>query len=230
MKQFFLTALLATASLAANAQSIAAGTIALGGGVGYSSFTTKDGGNIGITATTAETKQSRFTLTPSVGYFVADNLAVGLNLGYTASRYTVNFTPARAVVRADLDPSTELSIGLYAQYYKMLTEQFGVLGTLGGGYQNTRDYKYADNSSSSLVAETKGSGYYAGLIPGVIFFPIPKLGISASVGSLRYSHISRDFPTNNGTKPDNYESTASTLGLGFGLDQLQFGGTYYFGR
>ncbi|MDO7850958.1 hypothetical protein [Hymenobacter convexus] len=228
MKKTLLFALLAASTQLGHAQSIAAGTVSLGGSVGYNRSTNKTSSNQGSTTYTQETTTSQFSFTPSVGYFVKDNLAIGINAGYSAYRkpYT-SYTPAPAVVRAELDPTTTLRLGAYVQYYKMLTEQFGVLGTLSGGYQSSRDSQY----NGSAIQEFKGSGYYAELTPGIIFFPIPKLGISASIGSLAYNRMSYDYPTSpNNPAPAGYENTSSTFGARFGLDQLQFGGTYYFGR
>ena len=234
MKQpLLLLALLGGTATAAQAQSaIAAGTISLGGSIGYSSSSTKESSSAGGTSFTDEGKRSQFNLAPTVGYFFADNLAIGLSFSYQAysnggSTYR---TSSPGTNRAELDPATIIRVGPYVQYYKMLSDQFGVLGTLSGGYQSSKDSRYSGNSSSAVVQELKASGLYAGLTPGVIFFPIPKFGISAAVGGLGYSRLNYDYPTNSGTKPDSYEATESNFGLNFGIDQLQFGGTYYFGR
>ena len=63
---------------------------------------------------------------------------------------------------------------------------------------------------------------YAALTPGIIYFPIPKLGISATVGSVGYSRL-KETPTAS-------EPVTTTFDASFGLSQLQFGGTWYFGR
>jgi hypothetical protein len=228
MKKILLLALLVGSTQVGRAQSIAAGTISLGGSVGYSRTTNENTYTQGSTTYTQETNSSQFSFTPSVGFFVKDNLAVGINAGYSAYRKPyVNYTPAPAVVRAELDPTTTLRLGAYVQYYKMLTEQFGIVGTLSGGYQSSRDSQY----NSNVILEYKGSGYYAELTPSIIFFPIPKLGISASIGSLAYNRLNYDYPSSaNNPAPNGYENTTSTFGARFGLDQLQFGGNYYFGR
>ena len=232
MKKTLFSALLATVAHLAQGQSIPAGTVSLGGNIGYARYTSTNSFNsLNGTTNTAETTSSQFTFSPAVGFFVADNLALGLNLGYTSTRkgYTT-LTPTPGVTRTELDPTTTLRLGVYGQYYKMLTEQFGVLGTLGAGYQNLRDYNYSSNSGNSVIQEFKGSGYYADLTPGIIFFPIPKLGLSASIGSLAFNRISFDYPTNAGAAPSGYENKASSFVANFGLSQLLFGGTYYFGR
>ena len=231
MKKFILPALMAVSVQSIQAQSIAAGTVSLGGSIGYSRTTDKESSKVGTITTSSETKRSEFRFSPAVGYFVADNLAIGLEFGYAAYRQPYSsFTPAPAGVRAELDPTTTLRVGPYVQYYKMLSEQFGVLGTLGGGYQSFRGFDYSRGGGNPLVVEQKASGLYAALTPGVIFFPVPKFGISASVGSLGYSRLNYDYPTNSGNKPDGYEESSSSVGASFGLAQLQFGGTFYLGR
>ena len=232
MKKSLLFALLAASTQLAQAQSIPAGTVSLGGNIGYSRNSSKASSTspTGTTYTT-ESSTSQFNLAPLVGYFVADNLAIGLTFSYLAYSKPYNtYTPAPSTVRAQLDPTTTLRIGAYAQYYKMLSEQFGFLGTLGGGFQTVRDYGYTSNSSNALISESKASGYYAGLTPGIVFFPIPKLGLTASIGSLSFDHLNYDYPTNQGNTPNGYEYYTNSFGANFGLSQLQFGGTWYFGR
>ena len=236
-KSILLLALLGGTATAAQAQSaIAAGTISLGGNIGYSRTTDNDASSVTVgtttTTTSSETKSSTFYLAPSVGYFVADNLAVGLRFSYSARSnagkgYTT-YTPAPTVVAAELDPETTTRFGIFGQYYKMITDQFGVVGTLDLGYQSFRDSNAG--GIGGTVSELKASGYYVGLTPSIIYFPIPKLGISASVGTLGYDRLSYDFPTNKGPQPSGYENKTSNIAANFGLSQLQFGGTYYFGR
>ncbi|MGY3088386.1 hypothetical protein ACVWYF_001419 [Hymenobacter sp. UYAg731] len=218
-KNFVLLALLGGITTAAHAQTaIPAGTVSLGGNVGYSRRTT----NAQVTGTnlSSEYVASQFQIAPSLGYFVADNLAIGLSLGYSATKntYTSNFANSLS----DLDPSTTFRGGAYVQYYKMLTDQFGLVGTLGGGYQYNRNIIVYGPAGNMGSVETKQKGYYANLTPGIIYFPIPKLGISATVGSLAYSRL-KETPTSG-------EPVSTEFSAGFGLSQLQFGGTYYFGR
>lgn len=232
MKKTLIFAILATAANWAQAQSIPAGTVSLGGNVGYSRSTSNNSSqsSTGISYSN-KTTSSQFSFSPSAGYFVVDNLAIGINLGYNAYRddYTM-YSPSPGFALKELDPRTRLQIGAFAQYYKMLTEQFGFTGTLGAGYQN-QQFQNFGGSNNQTVLTFKGDGYYAALTPGIVFFPVPKLGLSASIGSLGYSRFNYDYPQGTGiTAPKDYESTFSDFGASFGLSQLQFGGTYYFGR
>lgn len=218
-KNLLLLALLGGTATATHAQTaIPAGTVSLGGNVGYYRHATNAqvvGANL-----SSESVSSQFQIAPSVGYFVADNLAVGLSLGYSATKNT--YTSSFANSLSDLDPNTTFRGGAYVQYYKMLTDQFGLVGTFGGGYQYNRNINVYGPVGSMSSNETKQKGYYANLTPGIIYFPIPKLGISATVGSLAYSRL-KETPTSG-------EPVTTNFGASFGLSQLQFGGTYYFGR
>ena len=225
MKKIFLLAALAIGATEARAQSIAAGTISLGGSIGYSTRTDKSEYKLGNNMYTDEFTQSQFRFSPSVGYFFADNLAIGLNLGYAATKSTVAFSGPGRNTPNSLDAATTLRVGPYVQYYKMLTEQFGVLGTLGAGYQRGFTPSFVNNSTGNVL-DTKSSGFYAGLTPGIIFFPIPKFGISASVGSLGYERLG----VTRSDDSDGESRTISNFGAGFGFDQLLLGGTFYIGR
>ncbi len=219
MKKLFLFALVG--GLASNAQAqtaIKAGTIQLGGTIGYSrsSQDTPDFLSSyypGVLTTTT----SQFAVAPAVGYFVADNLALGISGTYQVTHYALSSTPS---YQSSNEKSTLFKVGLFGQYYKMLTEQFGFTGTLGGGYQyDGRPYGY---NSGDLA----GKGAYANLTPAVVFFPIPKLAIGASIGGLDYSYFSIKAPNS----PSLTDYKKSDFGANFGLSQLLFSGTFYFGR
>jgi hypothetical protein len=222
MKKIFLIALLGGVAGNVQAQTaIKAGTIQLGGSIGYARSSQETPsfypGGTTYYPSTLTTTTSQFGIAPAAGYFVADNLALGISGAYQVTHY-VN---SNNITGQSSDrKSTLFKVGVFGQYYKMLTEQFGLTGTLGGGYQSDgRPYGY---DSGDLA----GKGAYANLTPSIVFFPIPKLAIGASIGGLDYSYfkIKADGSSNN---PD-YKK--SDFGANFGLSQLLFSGTFYFGR
>lgn len=141
---------------------------------------------------------------------MVDNLAIGINANYIFSNQTDTQYSSKI---------NQLQIGAFAQYYQLITDQFGFTGTLGAGYQNTR----FPNGSNE-----KANGFYAGLTPGLVFFPITKLAIGASIGGLNYSSLTTKLTGFNNGGPNDYQS--STFGANFGLSQLLISGTCYFGR
>ena len=121
--------------------------------------------------------------------------------------------------------NTTLRVGPYVQYYKVLSEQFGVLGTLGAGYQSSFVLFYC-NSNNNPVVESKAKGFCASLTPGVIFFPVPKFGISAFIGGLGYDWVGVERSDDANVRTQ----SVSAFGVGFGLSQLLFGDTLFLGR
>ncbi|MDO7873202.1 outer membrane beta-barrel protein [Hymenobacter sp. ASUV-10] len=218
MKKLLLWAVLLSAgSGGAQAQTaIPAGTVALGGMVGYAHFTNDEPPSATSGTLSHSYSENQFQFTPSIGYFVADNLAVGLDLGYLITKRRFDGAGASSTTT----PNEQLRAGAYVQYYKMLTAQFGLVGTLGAGYQHRASDGYRAIDPNDPNVNVKSNGFYAQLTPGLIFFPTPKLGISASVGYLGYERM----------KLKSADRTESDLGAAFGFDQLLFGGTYYFGR
>jgi hypothetical protein len=219
MKKLFLFAFFSGLAGGAQAQTaIKAGTIQLGGNVGYSR-NSQDSPSVssGYNPITLTTTVSQFAIAPAAGYFVADNLAIGISGTYRITRVVNNAVPSSFSTNRKV---TEFRVGAFTQYYKMVSEQFGFTGTLGGGYQyNGNPYGY---DSGDLA----GKGFYANLTPAIVFFPIPKLAIGASIGGLNYSHFSVKAPYS----PSPGEYNSSSFGADFGLSQLLFSGTFYFGR
>ena len=200
--------------------------MSLGGGIGFFSRTDKSEFKVGNNTFTGESRNSLFQFAPAAGYFFADNLALGLSLSYTARSEEITRTGPGSTSPNALDASTFLRVGPCGQYYKMLSDQFGVLGTLGLGYQSCFAPSYSSGGGSGAVMETNTSGGYVSLTPGVIFFPVPKFGISASIGGLGYDRLN----IKRSDDADGRSRSTSSVGASFGLSELRFGGTYFFGR
>jgi hypothetical protein len=206
--------------------AIKAGTVQLGGGINYSHNSEQVQSTSGNTTYTDEYSNNTLVLAPYVGFFVADNLSIGLNLSYAASNQHYTYTPSPPNFNPDSPTTSQLRVGPYVQYYHMLTDQFGLTGTLGAGYEH--DYRPGTTNGNSNTLALKSDGFYAGLTPGIVFFPVPKFSVGASVGGLNYSRLS--------VKPDganlsnSYKDIASSFGANFGFSQLTFSGAFYFGR
>jgi hypothetical protein len=221
MKKLFAVALLSGLASAAQAQTILkAGTIQLSGNVGYLHSSVEAPVSTGSSFAVKQTSvNNQFTVAPSVGFFVVDNLAVGISGAYQINQLKNSYSPTQGYLDYEATLK-QFRVGAFVQYYKMLTEQFGITGTLGGGYQH---FGRPSNSTNDMA--TKGA--YANLTPSIVFFPIPKLAIGASIGGINYAYTSYKTPTFLSSS-DTYAS--SSFGADFGLSQLLFSGTYYFGR
>ncbi|AWM33928.1 hypothetical protein [Hymenobacter nivis] len=106
---------------------------------------------------------------------------------------------------ADRFGSNSYAVGPFARYYRFVGgDKFALFGQGSLGYNRT-------NSTGS-------DGYNQGFLsvtPGLAFFPIPRFGLEASLRGLSYA--------------TNFDG-ASTLDLGFSLNNFQLGAAYYFGK
>ena len=216
-----LLAVSGSSILAAQAQTtIGRGTGLLSGSVGYHADTrelsvTPIGSN-----TNSKVTYSTFNIDVAAGGFVADNLALGIQLRHTVTGGSAsNNQPAPP-------NSYMLRVGPMMQYYKMLSEQFGLMAMLGAGYESDLDrtllYSNGYPFPAPYYSTTKATGFYAALTPGIVFLPVPKFGLTATIGSLAYNRLK--------VKDTTIDDNISTVDAGFGFSQLQFGANYYFGR
>jgi|SRR5690606_30445248 len=192
MKKLFLMTALVVFGYTANAQDentdsssgFAIGDFTLGGGLSFGSESTGD------------VKFNQFTFSPSVGYFVSDNIAVGIDLGLSTAK--------------DEDGGGEtkynsLTAGAFGQYYFNPANQFSMFLELGAGFSSS---KIEEGSM-----ESKSNGFYIGFAPGISYFVSDCLALQAKVGVLGYSTDKPDF--------DGAEST-DTFNLGVDLSDVTF--------
>lgn len=139
------------------------GTILLSGesGLGISALTTKakDSGN-----STKLGNSTSFSFSPAAGYFLIDNLALGLNLDLLTSKYKDDNTGAKST-------STSFTVGPFVRYY--ITK--GLFGEFNLGVGSEKD-KYeatggTNEDKSSLFRWSLGAGYAIMISDQVAFEP-----------------------------------------------------------
>ena len=167
------------------------GNIFLSGSVGYGSDEGFDG-----------TKVNEFNVSPKAGYFVTDNIAVGLSLGYTNGKTEED--------GAEDIKINEFEVGAFGRYYFTPASQFSIFGELGVGY-GTIKQEQGD-------AEAKYNGFNVGLAPGVSYFISKNFALEATVGLLGYKSVKND---DTDAKADNFD-------LGLNLGDVNFGLVYKF--
>lgn len=152
---------------------ISAGSIFV---TGFGSISTM-GGETEMTGapTTEHDKEFSGRLGVGGGYFLTDQIAVGLNLSFRGSKLTPEDTS---------DPITrerEIGYGVFARYYVPLSDQFFFHGQLGLGLSNGSSTMENQNTGTTEDGP-KFSTLELGLRPGFTFFPTPKWGFDMSVG------------------------------------------------
>lgn len=222
MKKLAFSLLLLGCAATAHAQT-SAGTVLLGGSVGYGS--NKEESSSGQLA--AERNWREFQFFPTAGYFVADNLALGLAGHFSSNKSEVSATrydPAYGIYQSEYtSKSRGAAIGPFVRYYHMAGEKIGFYGQFAGRYQSHRL-----EEKSEVPFETtnsKSTGFGAFFTPGFVFFPTNKLGLELTMGNLGYS---RNTTTQEATSQRQEQKiTSSGFGAFFGLQNLALGASFY---
>lgn len=222
MKKGILSLVLLGAAFSAQAQ-ISAGTTLLSGSIGYTQSENKTENAY----LDQKSKTQVFNFTPTIGYFVAENLAVGVNLDFESTRtkgtdYYYYGSPYLSQFPASYkfnNKTRTINAGLFARYYKFVGEKVAFFGQAGAGYSNF----YSNQKDGD-----RPQGFYGNILPGVTFFPTNKFALELTARGLSYSRVSAKVgATNNG---EDVKAIQNGFDLGFGLQDLRVGASFYLGR
>ena len=167
MKKLLLS-LIAVSALAFSTQAqTEKGNLVVGGTVQYTSEKT-DGANHA---------DKTLQIIPSVGYFVADNFALGTGIGY---QYTKDYTTVASV------QSGAFVISPFARAYKGVTDQFKFFGQLSVP-MSFGNNKVGDANGDNMTKTGKNNTIGVALSPGFAFFPTKKFGIEFAVQGISYN-------------------------------------------
>jgi len=170
---FVLSVLMATL-VEGNAQTTQ-GTISLGGSVGMTNDKEETDGE--------DIRSSEFRFSPSVGYFVVDNLMVGLNLSLISGKEDDGF--------GGDDKYNAFFFGPFARYYIFTSNEqfafFGEAGTLFGSYKNKPDGQN----------ETKSTAFNIYLSPGFSYFMNEHWAVDLAFQGISFSSFDPDKDDSN---------------------------------
>lgn len=156
MKKLLFAAAFVAFGLTANAQEeqtfgFAEGDIIVEGNIGYNNTTDNN----------TEEKTNVFTIAPKAGYFVTENLAVGVELAYMSS--------TQEVAGTDTADMSSFGAGVFARYYFLdLGKRFKTYSELGLGFASSKDN----------LADVKANGFGAGLGLGINYFVKENIAIN----------------------------------------------------
>lgn len=201
MKKILLSAVAIMAFGFANAQDtptkgFAKGDVFVSGSVGFGS------------EKTGELKSNVFNISPKAGYFVTENIAVGVKLGYTSGKDTNQVGPGTVEVKTNA-----FEAGAFGRYYFTPASQFSFFGELSAGFNSSK------SEIEGVPGESKSNGFNVGLAPGISYFVSNNIALEATFGLLGYNTNKPDF--------DGAEST-DTFNIGANLSDIRFGIVYKF--
>ncbi|WP_178984998.1 outer membrane beta-barrel protein [Winogradskyella helgolandensis] len=174
--------------------SFGEGDIFIEGMVGFSSSNDKN----------TEVKENGFEISPKLGYFMSEDLAIGGELSFMSSKEETAGT--------DTADQSTFGVGVFARYYFLdLGERFKTYTEFGVGYAST-NYELAD---------FKVNGFGAGLDLGINYFVTEKIALTFGLKNvLSFASAKADV--------DGAEAV-SEFNLGFGDVANPFGGNAAFG-
>ena len=159
----------------------------------------------------ADVTFSGFTFAPKAGYFVTNNIAIGLGLGFESSKED------NGVNRLNKDNA--FSVGAFGRYYFTPGSQFSIFGQLGFDITSTKSTEEVVIGPITTITEFKSNGFNVALAPGVNYFLSKHFAVEATWGILSY----------NTDKPDVAGADATnTFNLGLDLRSINLGLTYKF--
>lgn len=189
----FLTALIASLTLLFTANMNAQterGSFMIGGELGLSSSSSSvtTNGNGNVAAQVATNNSTQFNIAPSIGYFFAENFAVGVGIDYT-----LNTSKDR------LD--SDLLFGPFVRYYIPIGEDKALFFEADFGYGNTADQLETDQGTRQALTNV----FAGGIGPGFTIFSNDAIGIEALA---KYKFGSG---TNSITTPNNETFTSNSI-------------------
>jgi len=203
MKKLFFTAAVAVLGFAnvsaqeeAKTFGFSEGDLFIEGMVGFNSSNDKN----------TENKATNFNISPKVGYFMSEDLAIGGEISYESFKTEVG--------GVDADDLSGFGVGVFARYYFLdLGERFKTYGEFGVDYSSLNDKSGAE--------DVKLNGFNAGLDLGINYFVTEKIALTFGLKNI-LSFSSRKYDVDNAEAETNFN-------LGFGDVANPFGGNAAFG-
>ncbi|SIT93707.1 outer membrane beta-barrel protein [Pontibacter indicus] len=169
-------------------------------------------------------KTFSYEVRPAAGIFTTDNLMLGLSTGYYYSIHTQRKTeslPDNNYYRAESETITRVyNLGPMARYHLPLGNRFALFAEGAAGVQAAKvksesyfsgaRYPGDPGGDYASKSESKQVSLYAGVSPGLVFFPSTHIGIDLKVNLLRYQH---DLGRGSHTNVD-FSLSRANLGIG----------------
>jgi hypothetical protein len=210
---FLLLALLASIAVHAQTQK---GSQLLGGNFSVDHSTSNGTTYYQGTQVSSNSKTNTFNIGPSYSYFLSDNLSLGAHLGYGHS-HGDSFIPAGSTESNSNDYFGSISL----QKYFLFDSKIGIRTGPYAQYGKSKGTSTSSYPDSYYSYETSSKNFAAGISLDFVYFPVSKIGLMASLGSLSYSQAKYTNPAD--------AQKASSLGLSF-LNSPSFSVYYVLGK
>jgi outer membrane immunogenic protein len=215
MKKLLMSLAFATLVVTASAQWDA-GKILATGGINFSTTTPKTEVKIGDNTTTMDGPTTTdFGIDVTGGYFIADNIAVGLGIGLAGSTISQEVDTTESTISHNI-----FGIAPFARYYIPYSDQFSFFGQFAIGVGFGKSKNEYTSGSTTTTNESSINMMMVGVSPGFSYMMTERVALEMRYGFFGYSSYTMKDEEDNG----NYEKEMdSTFGLNLDLNSLVFG-------
>lgn len=154
------------------------------------------------------TNTNTFTFSPKAGYFVNDNIAVGLDFSYESEKTEQDILFTNAINKIK---ERGITAGLFGRYYINPESKFSIFGELGLGFNNTK------RVGSNQDFDRNGLRFV--FTTGINYFVSNHFALEASVGLIQYDTFKFD---------DGNSESIDAFFIGLDLTNINLGVVYRF--
>jgi hypothetical protein len=158
------------------------------------------------------TKSTNFSIGPVYSYFIADKLDIGTSLSYNTNTYSYPLQ-----TNGSLYKQSSYSYGgiIYLRKYFMYNDKLGLRAGPYAGY--TRGDSKSTNIDPNYNSDSKTDNYNAGAKLDLVYYPSKKIGFSATLANLNYSHYKTNGGPQGHSSADNVSMAFINNGLGISV-------------
>ena len=201
MKKIILTVVALGAFVFVNAQSVKESNSGFTKGDVFVSGTLTFGSDSKVT----NYKQDSFVFAPSVGYFVTNNIALGVNLNVGSGSVQATSTSGK-------NKTSTFAAGLAGRYYFTPASQFTLFAELGAAFG-------AVKTTPAVGTASKVNSFGVALAPGLNYFVSKNFSLETKIAVLSFVSAKGDW-----TGAEN----ASSVRFGGDWSAVSFGVNYKF--
>lgn len=228
MKHLLSVALLLLVITAAKAQTAKGDQ-----NLGLSLSAATSNGNTSFNSAPASSKQTQrgFSISPNYSFFLADKLDAGIFAGFSTSKQNSDYTDGSGNSMAQDNHGFASSV--YLRRYFLFKDKIGirtgpfVMYQQNNSNSNQEIYYYQNGIQGHYTVSDKNklSTYTGGVSMDLVYYPTPKIGLAAALGSLAYNHQIRQ-ETANATSTSKTSTNQFSLSV---TNSLQLSVYYVFG-
>lgn len=235
MKKTILTVILMLCAACFIGAQTPKGTVSLGVDAEFS----KDNDENGSGNTQTKYNSQYFSAGPSIGWFVANNVEIGVSVDYRYSKgtYQIPYGESEQTLQnvETWSKYSEFSVTPFVSFYKMFGEKFGMFlkasGSIEKGTETDRMINYPQAYAGILAPsfserKYKTTSWNVSASPGFIFFPAKNWGIIGEIGGIEFGSQTHQ------EDPDVPENKSKSTGFSFDLEMswMSLGVKYFFGK